>query len=254
MIPTSSKDGETVCPKRVWVLSTLADDEQTSIDGELPQGLRFHLKQCAPCREVADGVLAVASGLNALGGIEPDDSLDARANERLSNALRAGAPLTGRVNVPDDPIFDAALEAYRPPWVGYARFSAAAAIIFLIGLVGVFRFATVETVPSGLTSGTDPRWNLAPGRDAASAQESPEAVANHDSQRRRPAAQTEVCLHATYVEAAECDRPNVAHPAMPTPAARRGRGRTTTAPIPLLQEEIDKSREVGSIVPSDDRP
>ncbi|MCH8252539.1 MAG: CDP-alcohol phosphatidyltransferase family protein [Planctomycetes bacterium] len=151
-------------------------------------------------------------------------------------------------------IFDAALEAYRPPWVRYARFSAAAAIVFLIGLVGVFRFATVETVPSGLTSGTGLQKNLVPGRDAAGAHESPEAVANRDSQPRRPAVQTEVCLHATYVEAAECDRPNVAHPAMPIPAARRGRGRTTTAPIPLPQEEIDKSRKVGSIVRSEDRP
>lgn len=253
-MPTNPKDRETVCPKRVWVLSTLADDEQTSIDGELPQGLRFHLKQCAPCREVADGLLAVANGLNALGAIEPDDSLDARAHERLSNALRAGAPLTGRVEIPDDPMFDAALEAYRPPWVRYARFSAAAAIIFLIGLVGVFRFATVETVPSGLTSGTGLQKNLVPGRDAAGAHESPEAVANRDSQPRRPAVQTEVCLHATYVEAAECDRPNVAHPAMPIPAARRGSGRTTTAPIPLPQEEIDKSRKVGSIVRPEDRP
>ena len=93
-----SPTGE-ACPKRGWVASILADDESVPLDCGLPQGLRFHLSQCADCRAFADRLSAVTGRLDELSAETPSASLTARATEQAVASLAAGGALSGRTTV-----------------------------------------------------------------------------------------------------------------------------------------------------------
>lgn len=160
------------CPKRVWVLQALSDDEARQEQGELPHGLRAHLSHCPSCRELADRLVCVTGGLTALGAVEPDNGLSARAEARLRAALDQGAPLTGRVRIPDDLMLAAATRTARP-WRIYVPLAEAAALALAATLVGLHSMRENEgqhpvapTYVQGDDGGraTDPRaTDAAPG-------------------------------------------------------------------------------------------
>jgi len=132
------------CPKRIWVLATLSDDEALQPDGSLPPGLKFHLSRCPSCRLDADRLLAVSGSLQGLSIEQPPTALRDRANEQLAIALAHGAVLTGRVTVPyEGP--DVHVESDAPPVrIGalnlLGRFAAAAAVVFAVGWAGIALF------------------------------------------------------------------------------------------------------------------
>ncbi len=93
----------TTCPKRLWVMLTLSDDELME-GGETPmQGLQFHLSRCESCRSFAERLLAVSADMRSLAELEPASALADRADAQLRRAIREGARSTGRVTIPDEP-------------------------------------------------------------------------------------------------------------------------------------------------------
>ena len=122
------------CPKRIWILSTLSDDEALGPDGSPPPGLQFHLSRCPSCRGEADRLKLVSDALRELSTMDPPVALLKRADEQLAIALAHGAVLSGRVTIPDDdgPDLDAPqVRATVLRFIG--RFAAAAAIVFAVG-------------------------------------------------------------------------------------------------------------------------
>lgn len=124
------------CPKRAWVASILADDESMALDAKLPQGLRFHLSQCADCRTFADKLSAVTGGLGALSAETPLESLTARAKEQAVSALEAGGTLSGRTTARES-IEPAVSASPTWAWQRFAGYAAAAVILISVTLFGV---------------------------------------------------------------------------------------------------------------------
>lgn len=87
------------CPKGVWVMQVLSDDEALGSDDVLPRGLAFHIARCESCRALADRLRAVSQGVSALAEPEPPLDLQARADSRAHAALLAGGAFTGRTDV-----------------------------------------------------------------------------------------------------------------------------------------------------------
>ncbi len=111
------------CPKRVWVLQALSDDDAQGV--ELPQGLRFHLGRCAECRELADRLGAASASIASLAALAaPSADFAATARARVVSALENGAVLTGRVTIPDEP----PAAAPQRTWRLYTALAAAAAV------------------------------------------------------------------------------------------------------------------------------
>ncbi len=122
-----------ICPKRLWVMLTLSDDELTSGDEPLPLGLASHLAHCESCRALAEQIQAVTGAIEGLAGLEPLEDLQRRAEEQALAALKSGAVLTGRVEVPDleEPrVVESPGAAVRLFWPK----AAAAVILFAVGL------------------------------------------------------------------------------------------------------------------------
>jgi hypothetical protein len=98
---------ETSCPKRLWVMMELADDELRNADDAPATGLRFHLSRCPSCRALAERMEAVRTELAAMASAEPDDDLLSRAESRVladfqavagsSASQNAKSPATRRV-------------------------------------------------------------------------------------------------------------------------------------------------------------
>jgi len=131
--PERIEAGGEVCPKRLWVMTVLSDDELLDGDATLPQGLQFHLSRCDSCRSLANGLQHVSDCLHGLARLEPGDEFAVRAHSRAFEALAGGARLTGRVEIPDDP--ESELGHTRGVrWTAYARYAAAAAIVFGMGI------------------------------------------------------------------------------------------------------------------------
>jgi hypothetical protein len=129
---------EQSCPKRLWVLLTLSDDELVDEDGSPPPGLQFHLSRCESCRALAERLRSVSDALRAMSTLEPGEKLAEAANTQALTALRSGAQLTGRVHIPEEP------EPVAGAGVGrqrLGRYAAAAVIFIAVGLYGVSFFA-----------------------------------------------------------------------------------------------------------------
>jgi hypothetical protein len=140
MKPVDVMDAEVAnpCPKRVWVLTTLADDEALGADGALPPGLKFHLSRCASCRSEADRLRSVSDALRELSTIELPVALLERADEQMAVALAHGAVLTGRVTIPDDDVADFDAPQVRATALRFiGRFAAAAVLVFAVGWAGL---------------------------------------------------------------------------------------------------------------------
>lgn len=140
MKPVDVMDAEEAnpCPKRVWVLTTLADDEALGADGALPPGLQFHLSRCPSCRGEADRLRSVSDALRELSTTEPPVALLERADEQLAVALAHGAVSSGRVTIPDDDGADFDAPRARATALRFiGRFAAAAVLVFAIGWAGL---------------------------------------------------------------------------------------------------------------------
>lgn len=94
------------CPKGVWVMQVLSDDEALEADGVLPQGLAFHISRCESCRTLANRLRAVSRGVSAIAEPDPPPDLHARAESQAHAALLAGVTFTGRTNVADLPALE----------------------------------------------------------------------------------------------------------------------------------------------------
>jgi hypothetical protein len=135
------------CPKRLWVMTALSDDESQESGEELSRGLRFHLSRCPSCRELAEGIFRVSHGLAQLSALEPTKILRETADQRTRQVLRSGGRLTGRVAIPDEdePLKQSRLEGF---WRMNRRYAAAAAILILAGLAGVSEITRRSSGPA----------------------------------------------------------------------------------------------------------
>lgn len=136
--PDWQEPKESTCPKRVWVMSILCDDEALDEPGSLPQGLAFHLSRCDSCRALGDRLRSVSSRLAELAELAPDEALADRAHDQTLSALREGARLTGRVTIPDEPD-RVTLPVHAGRRLRPARYAAAAVIVVTVGLYGLSR-------------------------------------------------------------------------------------------------------------------
>ncbi len=227
------------CPKREWVMTTLADDEVTAPDGTLPRGLEFHIARCDSCRALADRLQAVSNSLASLSALEPVDGLVKAAQDQTRRALAEGAKLTGRVTIPDEtePVTGAAISV---PWVRLTRYAAAASVVIAATLYSLSRSGPDVPPPSPrpeqIAVHTQPPVERKQPVEIADRPESrtSETVVDAEETGTAPAPaamafgspgarRQRVCRHRSPFEAALCERPHAMHRAM-LPATQRGQG------------------------------
>ncbi len=143
---------EGTCPKQSWVMSTLADDEQSTVEGEFSHAMRFHLARCESCRALAERLLNTVDVLGELGKADPPAELVERAERHAMAAIEAGAELTGRVDVRDVEELDEIPTAPRW-WWRPVRYAVAATILLAFASYWVARFTPVGA--PGLTGPED---------------------------------------------------------------------------------------------------
>lgn len=218
--------GEAICPKRLWVLTALSDDELLDQGDALPQGLQFHLARCESCRKLADRLMLVTSSLHEISELESEANLADRADAQAVDALRAGAKLTGRVTIPDEPEGEV-VRPGRVLWLRFGRVAAAAAIVFSLTLWGVQqlsnppRQALVEDRPARNGESDLPALEtVASSPDAGPRAGEPERLAGsrpeEDATRALP---YHIPRYATHYEAALADDPGSVQAAFPRPRA-----------------------------------
>lgn len=254
---------DTGCPKRVWVMTTLSDDEAPDSIEKLPPGLRFHLSRCAPCRALAERLLAVSGTLRSLSAVEPDSELRERADAQARSALREGARLTGRVSIPDEPeVLPSACTTV--PWLRYGRYAAAAAIVLAAGLTvpkllgprsppRVTSSGPVEVPPAPIDRGSR-QASAGDGRREPTGEAQTQAAPGSEPVEVLTDAASEtphrtVCRHQSPIEAAMCDKPHVLHRVVTLPAQRTPRGKAPRSIGDSLDgsmQAIDKSGSSGS--------
>lgn len=219
----SGDRAERACPKQPWIMSTLADDEQSTAEGKLSHAMRFHLTRCESCRALADRLLDAASALRELGKADPPADLLERAERQAMAAIEAGAELTGRVDVPEVEELDEIPTAPRW-WWRPARYAVAATILLAFASYWVARFTPVGapglTGPEtwdGQSLVTAPEYRqrsngspIAPsidesGSDGRMVEVSPDG----ESQRLGT-----VCRHRSNLERAMCDNENCVRKAL----------------------------------------
>ncbi len=167
------------CPKRLWVMTTLSDDEIVGPGGPLPQGLEFHVSRCPSCRALAQELRSVGASLGSAGEQEPPESLLRRAQRQTETALKDGARMTGRVDVGNDGA--ELLGRPIPAWWQRRTIPLAAAAIvgIAIGLFSIMRAPSSNepgVTPAGVVQAED---KAAPG--APSATQEPKATLARDA-------------------------------------------------------------------------
>lgn len=232
---------ESACPKRTWVMTTLSDDEACPDSQSVSAVLRLHLSQCSSCRELADQLTEISSDLRELADLEPTATLFAQADRQAHQALSDGARLTGRVDIPDEPLVKLTARPIRPWWT-YGRFAAAAVI--LLAVVGYSWFSNAPkpapniSIVDHIVDGTVRRANK-PAPEKASP-EPEDALVDSAVPENNESAAPVICYHRTYQEAAKCEKTNVVHRIRPM--GRRQPRRPGLAPLPREgTNAIDKS-------------
>lgn len=246
------------CPKRVWVMTSLSDDEAMGEAGGLSQGLRLHLSQCESCRALADRLMTTAGTLRSLSMLEPDEKLVNGATEQALHALREGGKFTGRVSIPDDPV---PYHTTRGAAVRsrYVRYALAASVFLAFGLCGLWvlrqpqRFQVAQVAVPAATDNAAPvvaaaasdQSNKGLGgaaeikeRLAAADEKSPEASFRPEGRRRQTP------RYRSHVEAALCDDTHYVHRAVILPGRRPAEpvaGREIGRLLSVF-EEFDNSR------------
>ena len=215
---------EGTCPKQPWIMSTLADDEQSTAVGEFSYAMRFHLARCESCRALADRLLDAAGALRDLGKADPPPDLFERAGRQAMAAIEAGAELTGRVDVPDVEELDEIPTVPRW-WWRPVRYAVAATILLAFASYWVARFTPVGapglTGPEdwdgrSLVTAPEYRQRRSAGRPTApSIDESglDERMAGVSPDGESPRLTT-VCRHRSNLERAMCDNENCVRKAL----------------------------------------
>ena len=136
------------CPKRLWVMLALSDDEQVDESGALPLGLQTHLAHCESCRALAERLMSVTRALGEIGALEPAAGLGPQAEAQALAAIKDGARLSGRVDVPEDedPVSTTARPDFRRHLVRYA---AAAVIVMAAAIFWALSPDSLEEPPDG---------------------------------------------------------------------------------------------------------
>ncbi len=264
--PGIEADGQASCPKRLWVMLTLSDDEALPDSGRLPQGLQFHLSRCPSCRTLAEQLTAVSTGLRDLAQREPGKEVAVAANRQLRQAMRDGAKLTGRVAIVDEtdsPGERGHADTRRTNWRHIGWFGtpmAAAAVIVFVALLRVWGpVGPSGREDAGESMQAQPRVakTLLPGEErmgvlsvdgkgpdsapdglgaidltSEPADESPGRLAAADSKTTAKSQKRvlRVCRHNSYSEAASCEDATCVHRAIILPRRGQPQRRTTTRP------------------------
>lgn len=156
----------TACPKRLWVMMELADDESRTAENAPATGLRFHLSRCPSCRALAERMEAVRTELAAMAAAEPDDDLQIRAESRVLAGL-GGLADSATAFTDDEP---APHIVKRRPGRWLRRSVAAAAALGLIACGWMLRALIVEpdrlVAPNSFDRWYIPDAEFASNRDA----------------------------------------------------------------------------------------
>lgn len=253
----------TDCPKRVWVMTSLSDDEATGDAGGLSQGLRLHLAQCKSCRALADRLMTTTGTLRSLSMLEPDDKLVNRATEQALQALREGGKFTGRVSIPDDPEPDQTIPG-AAVWSRYVRYALAASVFLAFGLCGLWvlrqpqRFQVAQVAIPAAADDAAPAVEAASsilsGKGSGAVAETTERLAATgdeelpDAGSSRAGWSRQTPRYRSHVEAALCDDTHYVHRAVILPGRRSsgpGAGREIGRLLSVF-EGFDSSRPSGS--------
>lgn len=215
---------ESTCPKQPWIMSTLADDEQSTAEGEFSYAMRFHLARCESCRALADRLLDAASALRELGKADPPADLFERAGRQAMAAIETGAELTGRVDVPDVEELQEIPTAPRW-WWRPVRYAVAATILLAFASYWVARFTPVGA--PGLTGPEDwdgqslvtaPENRQRPNTGSATAPSIDESGSGGRMAGVSPDGEWPslgaVCRHRSNLERAMCDNENCVRKAL----------------------------------------
>ncbi len=212
----SEDRAEGTCPKQPWIMSTLADDEQSTAGGEFSYAMRFHLERCESCRALADRILGAVSALRDLEKADPPADLFERAGRQAMAAIETGAELTGRVDVPDIEELDEIPTAPRR-WWRPARYAVAATILLAFASYWVARFTPVgapgvsgPATWDGQSLVTKPEDRQRPGAGGATAPSMDESGFDERMAGVSPDGETPglgtVCRHRSNRERAMCDK------------------------------------------------
>ena len=155
---------EQSCPKRLWVMGTLSDDELLAAGEDLPPGLAFHLSRCGACQTLADELMAARNVLQAACSVDMPGGLTERAAAVATRAIANGAPLTGRVDVADDTDMPVPIHVSRALRWG-TRLAVAASVAFASVLVGLSYLGPDQ--PFGSTPVAAPDAQFVAGADPA---------------------------------------------------------------------------------------
>ncbi len=234
---------EAACPKRTWVMTTLSDDEACPDSENVSAVLRLHLSQCTSCRKLADQLTGISSDLRELADLEPAATLFAQADRQAHQALSDGARLTGRVDIPDEPMVKLHSRPIRPWWT-YGRFAAAAVILLAVGGYSWFSKTSKPSpnipIVDHVVDGADRRTHEPASEKAPPDPEA--ALVDSTEPERNESTDPVICYHRTYQEAAKCEKTNVVHRIRPM--GRRLPRRPGLAPLPREgMNAIDKSGE-----------
>lgn len=215
---------ESTCPKQPWVMSTLADDEQSTVEGEFSHAMRFHLARCESCRALAERLLNTVDVLGELGKADPPADLVERAERQALAAIEAGAELTGRVDVTDVEEID---EIPTMPrwWRRPVQYAVAATILLAFASYWVARFTPVGA--PGLTGPEDwdgqslvtaPEDRQQPNAGSSTTPSIDESGSDERMVEVRPDGETPrlgtVCRHRSNLERAMCDNENCVRKAL----------------------------------------
>ena len=140
------------CSKRLWILTTLSDDEAAGAGTPLPAGLSAHLAQCPSCRLLAEELRLAGDGIRRLAESAPPADLLNRATGQCLAALYDGGRLSGRVpsealEVPDSEMPEPSLRSWSR---SAAKYLAAASILLVLGMMGMWSLRTTPPVGGGL--------------------------------------------------------------------------------------------------------
>lgn len=216
------EDDQFECPKRVWILTALSDDEHCGEAGGRSPAMQAHLAQCTPCRDLADRLERTTSMLAEAACELPADSLAAAAELQALGAIRAGATPTGRVQVPEVEL--PACHFGRGAWRRYARYAAAAVIILSVGLIKYAEWRTYDNSPVARRAVGPVRDRHGPVHLTLPSHGDGGGLAAGDPEGGASAG-PELCIHDNLIDAANCERDHVIHPVtvLGRPAKRAAR-------------------------------
>lgn len=213
------------CPKAMWIVNNLVDDETDEAPSTLPSAVDFHLAKCESCRTLVNKLRSTTRDLALLAAREVDESLFERATDRAHRAIADGGRLTGRVEFPKESDITANSGSARSFRHRSAIGLAAAAAIAIVAF-GVYELRQSRTKPS--VAPVVAKNNETPEYQAAQAIPNPRSVQSQVAQPVVAAGVTRQTpwprpiRHRSVIEAAMADEPGAVQygVALPDPEER----------------------------------